>query len=782
VVVRVEPDDRYNTGVGREDEVLSEQDLLKSRLQRRPCTKGLVFHKHIYNPDRILYPLKRIPNTKRGEGQYERISWDEALTTITNKMKEMRETYGPHSIMVPFPYSSDKVGLGRLFSFWGAGVDGWGWSSYDSIRLMSHIITGVPGWEYEHYYSSSAPDMLANSKLIVLWGFDPAMGSSGPGHQFAWFVKLARERGKPVIIIDPRYTVAAEVLADQWIPIKPGTDMAMFMAMSYVLFKEDLWDKDFVARFVEPLGFEKWRNYILGVEDGIEKTPDWAAKKCAVPAETIIALSRLVATMRPAWLWSHWGVSRKSHGEQTVKAFAALQAALGYWGIPGAGPSICLGPKRDIPIDASWGPPGEYHIPRMYRGHYWAQAVLLLDKVRSGELSEEKYMRMVGWRADPKLIKDFNPRMLIQGGGVNPHASELLVTVTDSPNYQIKALEKMEFIVSMHSMMTPTVKYADIILPIQDYMWEEEGITGTLNGYGGFESINFCPGVVEPPGDVKPSSWIFIKLAERLGIDTKKFFKYYTGEDNWVTDWNRYLMDSYQGVVDYYKRRNIDVPSWEEFKKGKFINPDELDDKPFVGWDEQMREGKPFKTESGKIEFYSKYMADEANRGTGEHIDHIGRIYENLPGDWGDLTPAPLYQTTIRGMDDPLVENYPLMLLSPHPRYRVHYVFWNHPWLRDHVYRHRVWISAADAEARGIKDNDLVRVHNDRGTAVMPAYVTSRAMPGIVVIHHGGWYTPDSSGVDFGASPSTLLGGDYESCTTTAKTTNLVQIEKYVLL
>ncbi len=117
VVTGVEPDDRYNTGVGREDEVLSEQDLLKIRLQRRPCTKGLVFHKHIYNPDRILYPLKRIPNTKRGEGQYQRISWDEALTTITGKMKEMRETYGPHSIMVPFPYSSDKVGLGRLFSF-----------------------------------------------------------------------------------------------------------------------------------------------------------------------------------------------------------------------------------------------------------------------------------------------------------------------------------------------------------------------------------------------------------------------------------------------------------------------------------------------------------------------------------------------------------------------------------------------------------------------------------------------------------------------------------------
>ena len=81
-----------------------------------------------------------------------------------------------------------------------------------------------------------------------------------------------------------------------------------------------------------------------------KKMTEWAEKKCAVPAETIEALSRLVAEMRPAWLWSHWGVSRKSHGEQAVRAFAALQATLGYWGVPGAGPTMCLGPKRDIPI------------------------------------------------------------------------------------------------------------------------------------------------------------------------------------------------------------------------------------------------------------------------------------------------------------------------------------------------------------------------------------------------------------------------------------------------
>jgi anaerobic dimethyl sulfoxide reductase subunit A len=776
-VVAVEPDDRYNTGVGREDEILSEQDLIKTRLQRRPCTKGLVFHKYIYNPDRILYPLKRSPHTGRGEGKFIKISWEEALSTIANKMKETRGKYGPYSIMVPFPYSPSSTGLVRLFSLWGAGVDGWGWSSYDAIRLMCHIMTGVPGWEYARYVSASAPDMLANSKLIVLWGLDPTMGSCGPGHQFAWFIKLARERGTPVIIIDPRYTIAAEVLSDQWIPIKPGTDTAMFMAMTDVLFKEDLWDKDFVANYVEPVGFEKWRKYILGVDDGIEKTPEWAEKKCAVPAETIRELTRLVVRSRPTWLWCHWGVSRKSRGEQAVRAFAALQAILGYWGIPGAGPPFNIGPIRDIPFQIPWGPSGKYNVPRMYRGHYWAQAVLLLDKVRSKELSKEDYMRMVGWRADPSLLKDFNPKMLFECSGNRPHASDFLVTVTDSPNYQIKALEKMEFIVSMHSMMNPTVRYADIILPARDWMWEEKAVT--RSAYGGFESINYCPGVVEPPGEVKSPIWVYIKLAEKLGIDPKDFFSYYTTDENWEKDYERYLRSCYQNVIDYYKEKNIDVPPWEEFVQGKFINCDEIEEKPFTGWSEQIKEGKPFKTASGKIEFFSNYIADEANRGKGEHVDHLGRVYENLPSDWGDLTPMSTYQKTVRGMDDPLVKNYPLMLLSPHPRYRVHYLFWNHPWLRDYVYRHRVWISPVDARNREIKDDDLVRVYNDRGTIVMPAYVTSRIMPGVVVIHHGGQYTPDLSGIDFGASPSTLLGGDFDSCTTPAKATSLVQAEKY---
>ena len=775
-IMAVEPDDRFNTNVGREDEVLSDADLIKVRIQRRPCVMGLAFHRYLYHPDRILYPMKRKPGTPRGQGEWVRISWDEALDTIADTMRETRERYGPYSIVTPYANRNAE----RFFSFWGAGVNGWGWCSFDAARLMAHVIAGGKGWEMDAWSSGSAPDMLAHTKLIVLWGTDPTVGHQGPAHMWAWFIKLARERGIPVIIFDPRYSVAAGTLADQWIPIKPGTDRAMFMALAHSLFMSDLWNKEFVAKYVDPLGFEKWRDYVLGKEDGIPKTPEWAETRCAVPAATIHALARLIGTIKPAWLWSHWAVARKGDGEQTVGAFTALQAMMGYWGTPGAGPPLHPGSIRRLPV-GEWvnfgGPPGDYKSPKLYRSHNWAEAVLLLDRVRKGELSEKEYMKTVGWQADPAILKEFNPRFLFFGGN-SPHSTNHVVTACSSSNNQVRAFSKMDFVVHMHDIMTPTGQYADIFLPVRSPMWEEKGIVRSAS-YGTVECINYCPGVVEPAGEVKNWLWIYVKLAERLGMDPKKMFGFYTNDEHFDDDLERASRHSYDELTEYYKRKGITIPAWEDFSKGDFINCDEHDEEPFTGFDEQMKQGKPFNTASGKIELFSRYVADEANRGRGEHYDALNHLYDNLPSDWGGMTPSPTYKAMHRGMDDPLTREYPLMLITPHSRYRVHYLFWEHPWLKDHVYRHRVWLNVADARARGIIDGDMIEVYNDRGKVLMPAYVTSRIMPGVVLIHSGGKVIHDENGVDLGASPSTLLGGDFESCLAPARATNLVQIKKH---
>jgi anaerobic dimethyl sulfoxide reductase subunit A len=780
IVVAVEPDDRYNPGAGREEEGLSEADLANNHLQRRPCVRGMAFHKILYDPNRVLYPLKRAPGARRGEGKFVRISWEEALTTIADKMKEIRKKYGPYSILIP---KGPNGTAERLFSFWGAGVNTWGYSSADAVRLATPLMFGVDpnAGSAVGGGSGGGASRMINSKLIVIWGYDPAMGSGGPGYQYAWFLKLARERGGKVIIFDPRYTPAAEVVADQWIPIKPGTDCAMFMAMACVLFQEDSWDREFVARYVEPEGFEKWKNYVLGVDDGIEKTPEWAEGICGVPAETIRGLIQLAKSTSPSLLVNSIGVVRKSQGENTVRAFTALQAMRGALAVPGAGPA--KGPRRVgnlaprlMNVAEGWGPLGDYHVPVLYRCHYWNDAVMLLDKVKSGELSAEDYMRMVGWRDDPAILKDFNPKMLFWGGE-SQYGANHLVTQFDSPVYQIPVMEKMEFIVSVNSMITSTAKYADIILPAQDWMWEEMNI---VPSGGTTASINLCVGLAKPPGEVKPRIWMSCKLAEKLGVDPKKFFPWFTSYENWDKDWERYQKDTYQSIVDRYERAGITLPTWDEFINGKFINCDELTtDRPPEVYGKKIDKDKPYLTESGKIEFYSRYLADEANRGKGRHFDAHGSLYQYIPSDWGSLTPKAVYKEAVRGINDPLVKKYPLLVITPPGRYRVHSLFWTNPWLKDQVYQHRIWISITDAQARGIKDGDMVTAYNDRGKVVMPAYVTARIMPGIIAVRSGAWYEPDKSGVDFGASASSLLGGDYESCIAPAKAVTLAQVEKY---
>ncbi len=771
VITAIEPDDHYNAGVAREDAVLNDTDLIKNRLQLRGCPMAWVFHKLISTPDRILYPLKRVKGSKRMEGKYERISWDEALDLVAGKMEEVVDKYGPYSITTAYQPSPH---LERLFGLWGAGIEGWGWCSMDAGRLAMHLMGGVPGWSYSET-SNDLADVLMNSKMIVLWGFEPTIQHYGPGHQVAYYIKMARERGTPVICIEPRYTVAAEVMADQWIPIKPGTDTAMMLAVGYILVSEDLYDKEYVEKYVDLRGVEEWSAYLLGKTDGVPKTPEWAEKICGVPAETIAEFARLYARMKPTWLWVGWGPPRKSRGENTVRAAGALQAIMGNWGVAGGSVPFKMGtpqkPARMLP----YGELPKVRVPKMYRSHKWAQMVLLKEKVDSGELSEAEYKRMIGWRA-PNNLPLPNPKILM-GGGTWLHNTRTVINAADSSNDHIKAADKMELVVWVHSHMSPALWIADVIFPVADQCLEDRRIWGGGSpGYGGFVNMTYVPGVVEPPGEAKPAHWIYTELARRLGIG--ELYNTYCEENgDWWTGWEKYLKHEYDRMVPELRERGGKPPDWEEFKKSGLYNVQEINEKPHHGYREFIDEGKPLMTKTGKIEIYSYVIGDESQRGK-LHVDDFGRLIDNLPNDWRDLPPIPAYQPMYRGMDHPDVKRFPLFLLSAYPRYRNHTTFWNVPLLRGDCYRHAAWINVSDAKARGIKDGEMVKVHNDKGVAVIPAYVTSRVMPGIVVIHHGGNYEPDKEGVDWGCTPN-LFFTDPESPVTAPLVSNLIQVERF---
>ena len=169
-------------------------------------------------------------------------------------------------------------------------------------------------------------------------------------------------------------------------------------------------------------------------------------------------------------------------------------------------------------------------------------------------------------------------------------------------------------------------------------------------------------------------------------------------------------------------------------------------------------------------------MLDESQRGK-MHYDHMGRWYGWVPSDWRDQTAIPTYQPAVRGMEDPLMNKYPLMILTPHSRYRIHSFGWLAPHMRE-CHRHSVWLNPADAKKRGIEEGDLCKVYNDVGEIVLPAYVTSRQSPGITLVHHGAYYDPDEKGRDWGGTPSALMYDDKSpACPPTAS--GCVQVEKY---
>jgi anaerobic dimethyl sulfoxide reductase subunit A len=261
-----------------------------------------------------------------------------------------------------------------------------------------------------------------------------------------------------------------------------------------------------------------------------------------------------------------------------------------------------------------------------------------------------------------------NPKILF-GGGTWLHNTRTLNNAADSTRDHIEAMERMELTVWMHSHLSPALYWSDVILPIADQSLEDSRIYGS--GYGGFANLTYVSGVVEPPGEARPAQWVFSELARRLGIG-EQFNRYYQGYSQdgdwktaWKDAWERYLQDEHGRIAkDLQKNWNTQAPSWEEFRKSCLINVQELYDRPYHGFGDQIQGGKPFKTRTGKIEIFSDLLADESQRGK-LHVDGYGQLIDNLPNDWRDLPPLPAYQPTYRGMEDKDVKRFPLFLLAP---------------------------------------------------------------------------------------------------------------------
>ncbi|MCU0581089.1 MAG: molybdopterin-dependent oxidoreductase [Syntrophales bacterium] len=757
----IETDDSINANRGREDAYLTKEQIDQGMVQQRPCVMGHSWKGEIDAPTRITKPLKRVGGRGHGNGHFVEISWDEAIDTIAAKIKETVELFGENSILHThltfFEFSSFPLNpyfKGAIASWSDHSVSGTlaGEKAHLGYEPAKNVFAG----QGKSLVGYEAPDLF-NSKLIVLWGWDPLVGWHG---SVSYYLKLAKERGAKIIVIEPRYTLSTEVLADQWIPIRPGTDAAMMLAVAQVFYEEKLWDRAFVDRFVEPEGFEKFRRYLMGEEDGEVKSPEWAEEICAVPAETIRAFARLYAASAPVHLQCHYSVSKRHYGEYATTASILLQAMTGNIARPGGceSGSVLVTPTHfpSLPdVNAEFNRANREFTPHVCMvNNKLAEAVTLRPKYDAGEITEAEYRAAIGCPEGSPLP---NIQFVFFGNNWLNNLQDL--------NKRLKAASMLHFTCGLGwHINSPTVQFMDIVIPAPIHQLESTDpfhldAKRFRTGPGGMNNYMFyCGKALNPPGEIRPVEWFWTQIANKLGVGEKYNPKL---KDVPWDKWDEEVEKLYRAAYEkWIKDENgalqvagIELKPWEEFLKNPVIRVPI--DEPFHAFKNTIADGtEAFLTPSGKIEFYSGLVADtDISKRWGGKIDPLPR--------W---KPSYMTEPPRDSYFSPRTRNYPLSMVTPVSLYRDLSCHDQNPLLRD-CYNHRLWISPADAKKRGIRDNDAVEVFNEYGRTHMRAYVTSKIIPGTVAIHFGAWYMPDENktedmpyGMDTRGSCNFLIG------------------------
>jgi len=685
-------------------------------LQLRACLRCRAYRQRVYDPDRLKFPMRR--TGKRGEGKFERISWDEALDTIVSELNRVRDTYGPASVLYLWGGgdSTELHSFGlllQLLNMSGGCTLRWGIHSFEGGLFASMATYGT-------LTSANDFDDLLNSRLIILWGCDPT--NTIHEANSSWYMLQAKESGTKVICVDPRYTNSIATLASQWIPIIPGTDTAMLIAMAYVMISENLHDQAFLD--THTVGFDQFKDYVLGVEDGIAKTPSWAESITAVPAGVITNLAREYATTKPAALIAGIAPGRTAYGEQYHRAAKTLAAMTGNVGVHGG-----------------WA--GRSHVPGGLFGGFDFKLGKLPQSGNPVELGvpprKDSFATFKGSDSNARVHFSEVPDAILKGraGGYPADLKMLLVMHTNpvnqhpNTNKMVRAFKELEFIAVVEQVMTATAKFADILLPACTYM-ERNDITvgGAVPFYG------YVKKVIEPLYESKSPLDICHGLATRLGVSLYS--------DKTEDELLRELV------------RGSHVPDYETFKE-KAVYRLRFSE-PQVAFKKQIEDlgNIPFPTNSGKIEIYSQRLADMNNP---------------------EIPPIPRFIETWESRNDPLTAKYPLQLITSHIKRRTHTQFETVPWLRELVPQ-ALSINPIDAKARGISEGDEVMVFNDRGKVIIPAIVTERIMPGVVDLPEGAWYNPDRRGVDRGGCANVLTKDARSPGGAACYNTSLVQVEK----
>jgi biotin/methionine sulfoxide reductase len=651
----------------------------------------------------------------RGREPFVEVDWDIATRLASTAIDKVRKEHGNESI---FGGSYGWASAGRfhhaqsqvhrfLNSIGGYVRHADSYSLAAARVVMPHIVGEMEDLMDVH---TTWDVMAKHTKLFITFGGVPEKNSQVTAggvadHRVPGGLRAMAEAGVRFVNISPvsdNLKTGGDV---EWVPIRPGTDTAMMLAMAWVLETEGLADKDFLSRCT--VGYETFRAYLIGATDGVAKTPEWAENITGVPAGQLAQLAR-DASARRSMLNLAWSLQRQTHGEQPFWALVTLAAMLGHVGKPGGGFGLGYGATNLM---------GSKRL--LLSGPTFSQ----------GTNGVEKFIpvaRIADMLLNPRAPFTYNGKnytypdiKLVYWAGGNPfhHHQDL--------NRLRQAWQRPETIIVNEQSWTATARHADIVFPVTTTLERTDIGYATKEGH-----LIAMSQVIPPVGEARSDYEIFSLLAKHLGSHDA-FTEGRTAEE-----WLRKIYEDFREGV---KARGIQVPAFDLFWEAGVIDLG-AHDKSFNMLEDFAADpdAHPLKTPSGRIEITSATVQSFGLP------DCPGHPVWLEPKEWLGMSP---------------VQGEFLHLVSDQPVKRLHSQLDSSPWSTAAKVQGRepVFINPRDAASRGITSGDIVELSNERGRCLAGAVVSEVVMPGVVRLSTGAWYDPDPiTGLERHGNPNTL--------------------------
>jgi molybdopterin guanine dinucleotide-containing S/N-oxide reductases len=678
-----------------------------------PNSLQSVVRDQVHSKTRVRWPMVRkgflaspdSPQGVRGQDEFVRVSWNDALNLIHTQHQRIRSTYGPSSIFAgSYGWRSNGVFhkaatlLQRYMSLAGGYTGHLGdYSTGAAQAIMPYVVGGNEVYQQQ----TSWPLILEHTDVVVLWSANPLntlkIAWNASDEQGIPYFDQLRKSGKRLICIDPMRSETVDFFGEsmEWIAPHMGTDVALMLGIAHTLVENGWQDAEFLQRCT--IGYDTFAEYLTGERDGVAKTAEWAAGICGVDAAKIRELAKLFHE-NTTMLMSGWGMQRQQFGEQKHWMLVTLAAMLGQIGTPGGGFGL------------------SYHFSN--GGNPTRRSAVLASMQGSVKDGTDAVDKIPVARIVEALE---NPGAPYQHNGMDRHFPDIRFvwwagganfTHHQDTNRLIRAWQKPELVVISECFWTAAARHADIVLPATT-SFERDDLTMT----GDYSNQHLVPmKQVVPPRDEARNDWdVFADLSERWEKGGHERFTEGKTDLQWLETF--YEIAGQRGAS-----QQVTLPPFSEFWDANQLieMPESEQNAQFIRFAAFRADpqANPLKTDSGKIEIFSQRIA--------------GFHYADCPGHPTWLEPDEWHGNA--GPEQ-------LQLLSAHPAHRLHSQL-NYTSLRERYAvadREPLTLHPEDARKRGIENGDLVRVWNGRGQVLAGAVVTDGIRPGVICLHEGAW-------------------------------------------